>query len=113
MKHYTDPKSGIRTSGPDAVIDTLCAVCEEAERQEATWIATLRSQGVKAAHPDDGWVNRDASKVLLQYPQFNDGLSAGDTLALGWPEEYRLVRVTRRAQGLMGLVYFHFEEGQK
>lgn len=112
MKSYTDPKSGIRTAGPDAFIDGLQTICEEANRLETAWIATLRSQGVKAAHPDDGWVNREASKIILQYPQFNDGLSEGDTLALGWPEQYRLVRVTRRERGLMGLVYFHFEEAQ-
>lgn len=57
------------------------------------WIAKLRAAGVKAAHPDDGWVDREADTVHLCYPQFNDGLGVGDLLALGGPERSRIVRV--------------------
>ena len=55
----------------------------------------LREQGVKAAHPDDGWVNREKNTVRLEYPLFNDKPQVGDLIGLGQPwKTYRLVRVT-------------------
>jgi len=64
-----------------------------AERK-AAWIADLRAAGVKAAHPDDGWVDRAASTVHLAYPQFGGNLAVGDLLALGQPwSATRIVRV--------------------
>jgi len=58
-------------------------------------IKKLREQGVKAAHPDDGWVNREKNTVRLEYPIFNDNPQVGDLIALGWPwRGYRLVLVT-------------------
>lgn len=98
------------------------------QAEQVAWIAALRGAGVKAAHPDDGWVNRERNTVHLAYPQFNDGLSVGDLLALGWPGDEvdrergvrrtRLVRVTgsspnRFAHGLTADAehwYWHFEE---
>lgn len=59
-------------------------VCLKAEEDERKWIADLRATGVKAAHPDDGWVDRIRNHVVLAYPQFNDGLEVGDLLALGY-----------------------------
>ena len=62
--------------------------------EKAEWIADLRRRGVKAAHPDDGWVDREAGTIHLCYPLFNDGLSVGDLLALGYPgNKTRIVRV--------------------
>lgn len=62
--------------------------------QEGGWVTRLRAAGVKAAHPDDGWVNRDRNTVRLEYPRFNDRPQVGDLIALGVPDRYRLVRVT-------------------
>ncbi len=78
-----------------------------------TWVAALREQGVKAAHPDDGWVDRDRNEVHLAYPDFNDGLGVGDLLALGWPSgETRIVRITgkRTPEIGLGMTYWAFEE---
>ena len=33
-------------------------VCISAHNAEQVWVSNLRQGGVKAAHPDDGWVNR-------------------------------------------------------
>jgi hypothetical protein len=84
--------------------------------RERQWIAGLREQGVKAAHPDDGWVNRDEHKIHLAYPQFDDGLEVGDLLALGWPWTHtRLVRVTGQSDNRFAVPfvspwYWHFED---
>lgn len=61
-----------------------------------TWITALRSIGIKACHPDDGWVDRSHPYhdwVTFCYPQFDDGVKVGDMIALGWPDRYRVRRV--------------------
>ena len=70
-------------------------VCRDSHEREQQWIRGLRAAGIKAAHPDDGWVNRKDNTVSFQYPQFNDGVKDGDLIALGWPDKYRIVRVTK------------------
>jgi len=71
-------------------------VCDDAERERAAWVAMLRAAGVRAAHPNDGWVDREACVVDFCYPYFNDGCSAGDTIALGSPREFRVARLIQR-----------------
>lgn len=85
--------------------------------EEAQWVAELRAGGVKASHPNDGWVDRAAYKVHLCYPQFNDGLEVGDLLALGSPGRGTwLVRVTGSSENLFALPehpkpwYWHFKD---
>lgn len=75
-------------------------ICMEAANEERDWIARLRAEGVKAAHPDDGWVDREANSVHFAYPQFDDGVEVGGLIALGWPDRHRLVRVTGRTDRL-------------
>lgn len=94
------------------------AVILDVERRHLSererWIADLRAQGVKAAHPDDGWVSRPPQEecVHLEYPDFNDGLGVGDLLALGRPRgRTRIVRVTRieDTSSMFGLRHYYFE----
>jgi len=59
----------------------------------AEWIKRLRSQGVKAAHPNDGWINRELKRIDFVYPDFYDGVVIGDRVALGTPSEYCIVEV--------------------
>lgn len=72
-------------------------ICAAADAAEDKWIADLRIIGIKAAHPDDGWVDRKISNshdfIQLQYPQFDDGLKVGDLIALGHPDRYRVRKV--------------------
>lgn len=87
----------MRTSNPAfaAVWDRV--VADTLSREQA-WVAGLRLMGVKAAHPDDGWVDREPGREAVQpeYPQFNDGVAAGDLIALGWPgRPTRIVRVVK------------------
>lgn len=67
----------------------------EYERSQHEWIDRLRGKDVRAAHPDDGWVDRVRNSVRFSYPAFNDGVEVGSTIALGDHRKYRLVLVTR------------------
>jgi hypothetical protein len=93
-------------SGQSEFVSVFRRLAESMESDERSWIAALRQLGVKAAHPDDGWVDRELNTVFFAYPQFDDGVSVGDVIALGWPawndgeSRTRLVRVTGRTVGL-------------
>lgn len=80
--------------GPPEVVALWHDICDKQETTKRDWIAKLRAKGVKAAHPDDGWVDRENSTVCFCYPQFDDGPQVGDRIALGWPDGHRVVIVT-------------------
>ncbi|MDD3040057.1 F-BAR domain-containing protein [Bacteroides sp.] len=89
------------------------------ERMEAEkeWIKSLRKRGIKAAHPDDGWVNKEHNIVFLSHPQFFDGVNIGDTIALGDADKYRLVKVVSMRTNELSLydsmmIHYYFEEIQ-
>jgi hypothetical protein len=86
-------RDGTRVSGRHAFVSHARQVGREHRATEEAWVEALRAVGVKAAHPDDGWVDRKDNRVHLAYPQFNDGLGLGDWLALGHPGDMRIVRV--------------------
>jgi hypothetical protein len=95
MAHARLSHGGTVTGEADAVA-RAAQIDRSMQAEERQWIADLRARGIKAAHPDDGWVERTLNRVHLCYPQFNDGLAVGDLLALGSPwGETRIVRVTR------------------
>lgn len=73
-------------------------ICMKGQQDHDNWIKMLRSNGIIAAHPDDGWV--EENRVCLCYPQFNDGIAIGKIMALGQPGKYRLVKITGRIQGM-------------
>ena len=74
----------------------------KAQTAESEWIKNLRIEGYKAAHPNDGWVNREENKIHLAYPQFNDGLQVGDKMMLGWASgNERPIRITGIEKGLL------------
>ena len=80
---------------------------------ESAWIKGLREKGVKAAHPDDGWVNRKENTIKFVYPQFFDNPQVGYLVALGWPwEKTRIVRLTEEVETgvYMKMNGFKFEE---
>lgn len=114
VQEVTLSHGGTVRGQPDAVALAV-AIDQKFQNEERNWVAQLRAMGVKAAHPDDGWVHRtDDPCVHLEYPQFNDGPEVGDLIALGWPwkPQWRLVRVTRieLTSPMFGLRHFYFDE---
>lgn len=98
-------------SGQPAAVAAFGRIAAAMDREQAAWIAELRAGGAKAAHPDDGWVDRKRDIVRLVYPQFNDGAKSGDLIALGWPRwngrtQHRIVRLT----GALGARAWRFVE---
>ena len=64
----------------------LLPIFEENSRKrreiENKRISYFRSINIKAAHPDDGWVDRENNTVILEYPIFQDEISVGDKIVL-------------------------------
>jgi hypothetical protein len=50
-------------SGQAGFVELYANICTDMERDQEAWVAALRAAGVKAAHPDDGWVNRKDNYV--------------------------------------------------
>jgi hypothetical protein len=86
-------------------VATYNRVVQESREAEAAWIADLRERGIKAAHPDDGWVDRENNIVTFCYPQFNSGVTVGDQIALGHHDKHRIVEVVERMPKLMLDIY--------
>jgi len=110
----SDYKHLARSNGSEAGNRALAVwhrLCDESACRRQEWIRALRQQGIRAAHPDDGWVNRADNEVHLCYPHFDDGLGVGDLLALGWESRgHRVVRVTGVRRTIMGLRWYRFND---
>jgi len=91
----------------DALVDRM-------EMEEHAWIADLRKKGYKASHPNDGWVDRQKKEFHLCYPQFDDGVTLGSMVMLGWPyhpEENVPVIVTAvREAKYSRMIYYSYVE---
>ncbi|EML6324772.1 hypothetical protein QCQ60_005101 [Bacillus cereus] len=95
-------KDGLCRSNNAEFVHTWNNVVDEYNENERQWIANLRLQGVKASHPDDGWVDRVKNTVFFSYPQFNDYPKVGDIIALGWASKWRLVKVVAIEERYIG-----------
>ena len=104
MKHLV-------TGRPD-LVSKWHEICDKQERDKREWCERLRREGIKAAHPDDGWVDREDNYLIFAYPQFRDKVEIGDQIALGWPNKWRIVRVTQidDTHGALGLTRYYFED---
>lgn len=101
MKNAASGRSDLVGSWVDSV--------NKAQTAEGEWIKRLKVEGYKAAHPNDGWVDRKENKIHLCYPQFNDGLQVGDKMMLGWPSgNERPIRITGIERGM--LTYYFFKD---
>lgn len=89
-------KDGLMTSTNAHHILSYNQICEDYENSRALWISELKANGYKAAHPDDGWVNRENNTVQFAYPHFNLFPQVGDKIMLGWHSEpnNRTVEIT-------------------
>jgi hypothetical protein len=80
-------------------------ICDDYEEEKERWIENLRNTGViKAAHPNDGWVDRDNNIIQFVYPYFNDDAGVGSLVAIGGPtdRDIRLVRLTIMIDPVLG-----------
>jgi len=84
---------GLCQSNNCNAINMWNGIVSEQKHKEKDWIDDLKLNNVKAAHPDDGWVNRNDNSIRFSYPQFNDGIKVNDTIALGWEDNYKLVKI--------------------
>ena len=73
--------------------------CMKIQCERDLWVASLRKMCVAAAHPDDGWVNREENRLQLVNPHFNDGVGVGSLVALGSPAKHRLVELIGSTEG--------------
>lgn len=103
-------------SGDPAFVADWVRIVSEGERSEREWVKELIAQGFKAAHPNDGWVDRKNNSFQLVYPQFRLDVTVGSLVMLGWhswPKEQRPVVVThieplRMLIGRQDYRYFFF-----
>lgn len=71
-------------SGDPAFVAAWRKSVSDGETSEREWVSRLRADGYRAAHPNDGWVDRENNSVQLVYPQFKDKVEVGCLVMLGW-----------------------------
>lgn len=89
-------------SGDPSFVSKFHEICDQRQHENDEWIAKLRAQGFKAAHPNDGWVDRTANVVTFCYPHFNDCATTGDKVMLGWSGEQGHLRPIRLLDAIGG-----------
>jgi len=99
-------------SGKPKFVAEFARICDEYRESKETWINQLKAEGYKAAHPNDGWVDRENNRVKLAYPYFDYGLEAGDKLMLGWSDlkHNRSVIITKVEPGIVSSPWYYFED---
>lgn len=118
MAEFKDKKTGISVSANDSsgaeFLRRFREISDRYDKLSSDWIENLIASGVKAAHPNDGWVERrdDGGKVTFSYPYFNHGPKVGDKIALGYHEEFHIVTVTQITKNMFSedIVSYHFKE---
>lgn len=105
------------TEGNEKFVHSYNQICRDYDEAAHVWIKQLRAQGFVAAHPNDGWVDRDNNRFTLVYPHFQDRevLQTGDTVMLGWHSDAKTNRpviVTGRTQSMFSdeIQYYHFKD---
>lgn len=91
-KRYTAPTGEI-VEGHDDFVDMYEKITNENIKKQEKWIAWLREYGVKLAHPNDGWNDRNRKIFTPAYPYFDDGVIIGDLIALGNYECFIVIKV--------------------
>ena len=84
---------------------------KELNQKHEEWVAKLRAEGFKAAHPNDGWVDRKNNELQMAYPDFNDGMGVGDKVMLGWHDQgHRPAVITGIRHSVFNLTFWKFED---
>ena len=73
---------------------TYLKVTADYNRKQREWLDTIKWLGAKAAHYDDGWVNREKNEIHFCYPFFMYNVAMGDKIVLGDCRKWRVVKVT-------------------
>lgn len=92
MTRYQSSDPNMSSSTPEgaALLERILA---DERTAYATWEDKLRGVGVKLAHPDDGWVDRENHTFSLSwYARFNDNPHVGDLIAFGRPPHGEFTR---------------------
>ncbi len=101
-------------SGKSDFVNRWLDICDKSHNRETKWIALLRYWGFKAAHPNDGWIDREDKNIFFSYPQFFDNLQVGDMVMLGWasdePKKWRPVRVIKKMDWFMSSHKWAFKD---
>lgn len=79
--------------GDGSFLESMKNIYKKSAEDYECWVSWLREYGVKAAHPDDGWHNREEKYIHFAYPRFDDGVEIGDLIAMGDPENFRIVKI--------------------
>ena len=105
-------EDGLCQSNNSEMIDNWNKICREQKEEMGKYIAELREKGIKALHPNDGWVNREENYFQLVYPDFNDGVNVGDKVMLSFGKGNceRLVIVKDIKTNIFDRKYYYFED---
>ena len=102
---------GVRHESNLENIQKILGIYNTQSKKDEELIKRLRSEGVKAAHPDDGWHEREKHYIQLSYPLFNDGVDVGDRIALTRPTKtYKIIRIEKCSFGGLDRFYYEYQE---
>lgn len=110
---YTDPDTGIVCSGDAEFVSAFAAISRASYARRDEWVQQLRQEGVRAIHPDDGWVDRKQNSVHFCYPRLLLlPIQPGDIIVLGSPDRFRRCRITKVEPWLVfpSNLNYYFEE---
>lgn len=115
---FQSPLRGAIVNDP-ALFEPIAQVASAEENEHRRWVRELRDLDVRAAHPDDGHVDRTNNSIVFCYPQFDLDPKVGNLIVLGSPPHMgarceRFARVVRieHERYIFGGTYarYYFEE---
>ena len=80
----------------------------DSENKKNIWVEWLKEGGIKGAHPDDGWHNREECYFSFSYPYFNNGVDIGDMVALGDYNKFRIFIVRDIKKTMFGKYKYYY-----
>jgi hypothetical protein len=111
MERVKYEHKGLKVEGEVGFIRSFAQICRESDRANERWVNNLISEGYDAAHPNDGWVDRENNNFILQYPQFNRGVKVGSKVMLGWHFDTKTHRPVEVVEiKTRGLTRYYFKD---
>lgn len=77
--------------------------------RKANWIEKLKRLGVRAAQRDGEWVDWEEKVLFFAHLDFCESTEVGDKIAIGVPQNYRLVELTRHSETDYGVDKYNFK----